>query len=976
MRKLGLRALAGGLAVMMVASVFAPAQKANAADVLLIAPAPTAAASETTLYVTEDMVDEDGEIVISGGNYDRVVVSKEAAAKDIYFDQVTVGELVVESGSNSKIQLWEVDAEKVTVQEPELEEITISDLLPLLADAKTQQAAIDLYMTNQAKNKKILNTAPSIVTKEDAKVDTVVVRANATLELKDGDVDAVALEASEKIERAKVTLKNFNGDVSYKGGKTTNSMTLKNVESRINKLTVEESGASNKLTVTAKDSVVLKAEIAGNAEVSLNAPMGTVEVTEAATAANVTVLGVADEMIVAANDAKVEVAPCGSIAAAQVTGDNVNVGGAGLLAEVDITGEGAYVSTMNTKVEGVNTYIPPKPYEPPKEVVTDIDLVGGEGAVVTKNADGSSTVVYTPTYKTATFMVPENVDPSMVAAVSIDVTYDGQFCVKFPGTTQEDTYPGSGTTTMTSGTLNYMFTSSRDKVTQIAFMCLEAPIEVTVKKITFVLLEEPREEEPLEVSAPKDLPENYLVYNVTDLEAGGYGYDPADAAYGGKTYTYKGQYQEVQYALPEALNVSDYSKMIVTMSYTSGEIAFKLLKEQEVDGEMKAVQLSDKSVWYGNKADDTKDIEVSLSGLTGTATHVGLMSGGPCDATVYRVAFVPKAGGGNNNQGGSSFAETKSYVATDLTYAVPSWNQGTTATANDDGSVTIAYAGNYHETRFQIPGEITAGQYEKIVVTASGSTINSGIELLDADGAVIAFWWGKSAVSEQDLELTYDTLGYSANGIMTEEQLAKKIAYVSFKNAVENQTGEITVHSIKFVGTEPEEGTIKEFYIAQDAAFTDKPVGDDGYGNINASVADVYLDSDNFKRMLPDALKADETIANKFTTLEGIIEMVDYFEVVVTLTEATAASEDIAGYAPQAQIYMQSSDWSAGTFGSVQGDVGQPSEGNPTTGTFIHSTSLIEAWTSPTVAKIGIQIFNALDGTTVSGTYSIKVVLK
>ena len=641
MRKLGLRALAGGLAVMMVASVFAPAQKANAADVLLIAPAPTAAASETTLYVTEDMVDEDGEIVISGGNYDRVVVSKEAAAKDIYFDQVTVGELVVESGSNSKIQLWEVDAEKVTVQEPELEELTIKDLLPLLSDPETQQTAINLYMENQAKNKKILNTAPSIVTKEEAKVDALVVRANATLELKDGGVDEVALEASEKIDRAKVTLKNYNGDVSYKGGEAKNSMTLKNVDSRINKLTVEESNANNYFTVTAKDSVVLKDEIAGNAEVSLNVPMGTVEITEAATAAKIFILGVTDEMIVAANDAQVEVAPCGSVTAASVTGNNVDVVGGGVLVEVDITGEGAYVSTLNTKVEGVNTYIPPEPYKRPTAVFTDIDLVGGGGAVVTKNADGSATVVYTPTYQTASFVVPESVDKNLIASVDIELTYNGQFCVKLIGTSKDDDYPGYGTTAAKDGTLTYSINSAREKLQRIDFMCLEAPIEITVKKITFQLLDEAPEAEPLpEATAPGTLPENYLVYNVADLTAGGYGYNTAEAANGGKTYTYGGQYDEVRYTLPEALNVSDYSKMIVTMSYTTGEIAFKLLQ-----GEGDATsQVSNSSVWYGMKAQDTTDIEVSLSGISGTATQVGLMAGqGACDATIYRVAFVPKA---------------------------------------------------------------------------------------------------------------------------------------------------------------------------------------------------------------------------------------------------------------------------------------------------------------------------------------------
>ena len=125
MKKLGLRAVAGGLAVLMAVAGFAPAT-ANAADVL------TAKASKT-LVITADMVDDDGEIVISNENWDRIIVEKEVNAKDIYFDGVEVGELVVESGGESNIQLWDVEAEQVTVKEPGLVELDINEIRALYA---------------------------------------------------------------------------------------------------------------------------------------------------------------------------------------------------------------------------------------------------------------------------------------------------------------------------------------------------------------------------------------------------------------------------------------------------------------------------------------------------------------------------------------------------------------------------------------------------------------------------------------------------------------------------------------------------------------------------------------------------------------------------------------------------------------------------------------------------------------------------
>lgn len=381
MKKFGLRALAGGMAALMVASVFAPASVANAADVLLIAPAPT---SEKVLYVTEDMVDEDGEIVISGGTYDRVVVSKEAAANDIYFDQVEIGDLVVESGSKTNIQLWEVDAEKLTVKEPELENITLSDLRTLLTDDATRQKALDLFVESQAKDARTLKNAPKIVTKEDAKVETLVARANAKLDLGEGEVGVVALEASNELRRADVTLSNYNGDVTYKGGDAYSVMNLKNVDSRIKSLTVEESTAVNHLNVTAKNAVVLEATVSGNAKVSLNAPMGTVEITEDATEADVCIFNAAEELNVKADGAKVELAPNGSVVLAKVTSDDVKITGKGSLTEADLDGKGAYVTISGAKVDGENTYVPPvyvppveEPYDSWSEDFSDAELVSG-----------------------------------------------------------------------------------------------------------------------------------------------------------------------------------------------------------------------------------------------------------------------------------------------------------------------------------------------------------------------------------------------------------------------------------------------------------------------------------------------------------------------------------------------------------------------------------------------------------------------
>ncbi|MGN1085114.1 MAG: hypothetical protein ACI4QX_08920, partial [Lachnospiraceae bacterium] len=506
------------------------------------------------------------------------------------------------SGNSANIQLWKVDAGQVTVKEPELVALTVSDLRSLLADPATQQQAMNLYEKAQAQNERILKKTPTIVTMEDATVGEVVARANARLELGAGSVGSLALEASDKVERVNVTVENYDGNVSYKGTDTLNVMNFKSVNSKIKNLTVEESTANNYFNVKNKDSVAVAVEVAGNAQVSLNIPMGTLNIAEAATKAQVAVLNAVEEMNVAANGAQVEISPIGNVTSATVDGDNVTIGGAGVLAEVNINGKGAYVSTEGTDVEGENTYVKPE-YVAPKVEIKDIDMTGGDGAEVTKNSNGSATIKFTGQYKTASFAVPSEVDVSRIASVVLNITTNAQFCVKLVAKTGAEitvAYPGYGITEDTKDDYLYSYSPAQYKLGKINIMSLGTS-EVTVNSIVFNLLDKAPEAEPTpEVSAPGELPSNYVVYKVSDLEQGGYGYTPSEALHDGISVKYDGQYQEIQFALPEALAVSDYKEMIVTISNTvDGAVAVKAIAES---GTL--------NTWYGKTAEDTTDIKI------------------------------------------------------------------------------------------------------------------------------------------------------------------------------------------------------------------------------------------------------------------------------------------------------------------------------------------------------------------------------
>lgn len=964
MRKLGVRALACSLAVMMVAGMAVPAAASAADKDLLVTAAPN---SVKTLYITADMVDADGEIVISGEDWDRIVITKEAAAKDIYLDQVNVGELVVESGSPVNIQIWEAKVTKLTVKEPELADLAMDALLPLLADEETQNIVLDLYEKNQAKKEQALSKAPTIVTMGDATIGEVVVNASATLDFEKGSVGAVNLEANGTLERAKVTLKNYEGDVTYKGSDSFNMMELRCVDSDIKNLKVDGTTDKNYLNVSAKNSSVDKAEVAANANIALNIATDKLEVSEKASGASLSVLNTVKDMDVKASDAEIEVTSSGKVSSAVIAGDNVKVSGVGNVAAADITGKNVSVSTFGTEVEGENAY---ESSSVEKIVVTDIDMTSG-GATINKNTNGSVTLSFPEVdglYKSATYTIPKSIPKNRIATIVLDITSASQFGITLTAGKGSNiaSYPGYGVSESRRGTYTFAIDTATTMISSISLQSLSSGTpDITLHSITFYLAPEKDAGEvslwttwtedfadaklnksllttggdlnwatyeyvaegygkvsataswqgmcivldntdsskdadftvsakikkvdgnnskikfqalgdnykdwtqtygnldsgewetvttkavtveagkgyklnltPYEgqgngtltyyidditvtrafkdasagsdptptptpapaAAAPSALPDNYLVYTLADLTKGGYGYTLSDAEHGGTKVELNEQYQELQLTLPTAAKLADYEKMIVTISSATDAIAVK----------------AGEGVWYDQSATETTDLTFTLADkATADVSVVGLMANNAaCEFVVYRVAFVPKTGTSEGGTGtptatptptpttAPTLAATKTYAAAELTFSVPSWNSGTTATANADDSVTIDYTGNYHETRFALSDTIKAGEYEKIAVTVSGEGFNYGVELLDAEGKVIAFWWGQSAGTKQETELAYDKLGYSANGVMNDEQKAKTIAYVSFKNAAEEQTGEMTVHSIKFVGTD------------------------------------------------------------------------------------------------------------------------------------------------------------------------------
>ncbi len=671
MRKLGLRVLAGSLAVLMTASVLGPATPARAENDLLIAPAPIAV---NTLYITEDMVDSDNEIIISGEKWDRIVVSKEAAAANIYFDEVEVGELVIESGSESVVQLWKVDAGKVTVQEPELKEIDMTGLRVLLAEEETRQQAMDYFMRVQAENEKMLRSAPLIVTMEDAAVDTISAGANVRLDLHKGDVKALNVEASAKLDRMDVTLEGYSGEVVYKGNDVFNIVNLKNVDSRISKLVVGDSAANNYLNVSSRDSLALNVEVAGDAKVSLNIPMGELNITEAAKAARVDVLNAVDNMNVSGSNAKVEIAPIGNVAKANITGDKAEIGGTGVLTEAVILGKEVYVSTKGTSVEGENCYVEPV-YQAPQVVVKNTyDNMTAGATTLTKNSNGTATISFSGQYQKATFNVPANVDVNRIRSIVVEVTTGGQIGLSILTTdgtnitkdNGDGEYPGWGISEPTKKEFTYSVDPREQKVAKIELMSLNAAQpDLTLESVTFNLYEEGKVPTPTLTPTPIPLPPvepgSLKTFTPKDCNPAlaGAEWNPYTAEYlenGAIKVDFASQYNAIDFKLPEKMYPAQYGKLRIKLATGNvtkkDEVAIKLLDSSAPLG-MEYGAPKPILVKYGIIKSPEGVYEIDLSEVSKYVVDgVSIMSNeGACSCNVYEITFVAKGEAENPTPG-------------------------------------------------------------------------------------------------------------------------------------------------------------------------------------------------------------------------------------------------------------------------------------------------------------------------------------
>lgn len=192
-----------------------------------------------------------------------------------------------------------------------------------------------------------------------------------------------------------------------------------------------------------------------------------------------------------------------------------------------------------------------------------------------------------------------------------------------------------GTVTITATTL-----SGRSDSVKITVYGAPAPTKAPEATATPVPTKKPSAPQPTKAPTKKN-----LEYSFADMTDKGYGYT-AEKANGAVTVEYSGQYQEIQYVLPNAVDMSKYDTMIVTLATKSADsadaVAFKLAAVGAANDQYGNPESF--KVVYDVTSAKKGEVTVDLSEFAGQKmSQISFMSNnGMTTTTLYSVTFIPK----------------------------------------------------------------------------------------------------------------------------------------------------------------------------------------------------------------------------------------------------------------------------------------------------------------------------------------------
>ncbi len=217
-----------------------------------------------------------------------------------------------------------------------------------------------------------------------------------------------------------------------------------------------------------------------------------------------------------------------------------------------------------------------------------------------------------------------------------------------------------------------------------------------------------------------------IVYNFGELTPGGYGYE-AKANGKAADVSFAGQYQEVQYDLPKAVDMKDCEKLTIKLKTASAAdaVAIKVITTDAAVDEWG--NPTPAFIQWGFVSADVVEFEVPLADLAGKkVSRITFMANdAACAATVYNVTFDMKAS--------AAAAKDTKYSFKDITPG----GYGYEAKANGN-AVDVSFAGQYQEVQFDLPAAVDMKNIEKMTIKLKTASAGDAvaIKVITTDAAV------------------------------------------------------------------------------------------------------------------------------------------------------------------------------------------------------------------------------------------------
>ena len=332
-----------------------------------------------TLIVTADLMDDKGVVTLENLNWDKIVIPNDLGAKKVVMKNVIAAEVVMESGTSCEVEISGGTIAKLEVTASEEEDMDLRDMAKLIADGMSKTKAQEEYQKNKKAQKEEKAKAPVITLKDKAEVGTITVAGNASLSLKDGKVDKLAV-VSGNAENLKVTVDGFNGSLSVEqNGKKFGTVALELKNSKPAKAEIIGNGKGS-IVLNGEASVIAEAVVNDSASVVLAVETKKLETAKDSKDVELVVLASVEEVVVNGEATDVNVTSGAVVKKAVINGANATVEGKGKVEKAAVSSDTAKVETKDTEVyDPATATATPAPTAKPTAKPTSKPSSGGSG---------------------------------------------------------------------------------------------------------------------------------------------------------------------------------------------------------------------------------------------------------------------------------------------------------------------------------------------------------------------------------------------------------------------------------------------------------------------------------------------------------------------------------------------------------------------------------------------------------------------